>query len=314
MRGISPKVVVTFLISFVTMYALNSSKFLSLILADSFSNFVEIPASPSHDVSILKALSNPATFLHTVKRLYNQYGSEIRSYRPVMRKWCQVTHNCKFTDFEVEMLYMILRETKPQRVFEMAPNKGFSTHWILEALTQNDKSSTLYSYDVHNASLKFMKNPKFQERWIFTQGDYRDLLKSGELRMDKFDFIFIDALHNEEFSRGYCRNLLLPLQQQAVVAIHDIVADEFGGGRESAEVYKYMAFSPNVKNVFTMSRFGMPSILSPVENAVKLVHEIRASHGIVKPCNLATNDCKEAVYDPLYFVNNDAPTLFFQLN
>jgi hypothetical protein len=153
---------------------------------------------------------------------------------------------------------------------------------------------------------------EFQEKWTFTLGDYQDLLETKQLDMKGFDFIFIDALHTEEFSRGYCRKLLLPHTDQAVVAIHDIVADPDGGGRESSEVYKYIAFAPNIRNVFTMSRFGMPNILHPIPNAVEQVHKIRASHGIVQPCD--GNGCRQAIHDPLYFENNDAPTLFFQLN
>lgn len=312
-RMLTSKVAIALGLFCFVIVIINNSKSLSLcMMSDPALSTSRVPES-QHDSSIpiLKALSDRSTFLKTVIELYNSYGSEVRSYRPVMRQWCNRTNSCKFTDFEVEMLYMLLREIKPQRVFEMAPNKGFSTHWILEALSRNDDTSKLYSYDIHNRSLKYMNN-KFKDRWIFTLGDYQDLLKAGKLDMDGFDFIFIDALHTEEFSRGYCRNLLLPLRKIVVVAIHDIVADEFGGGRESSEVYKYIAFAKNVQNVFTVSQFGMPSILTPLENAVEMLHAIRASHKIVVPCQ--GDSCRQAVHDPLYFENNESPTLFFQLN
>ena len=108
---------------------------------------------------------------------------------------------------------MLVRHTKPQRVFEMAPNKGFSTHWILKALSLNNDTSTLHSFDIHNTSLRYMTD-EFQEKWTFTLGDYQDLLETKQLDMKGFDFIFIDALHTEEFSRGYCRKLLLPHTRQ----------------------------------------------------------------------------------------------------
>jgi len=267
--------------------------------------------SLQESIPVLKELSNPSTFMNTMTDLYDKYGSEIAAFRPTMRSWCQRTKSCKFTDFEVELLYMLIRHVKPQKVFEMAPNKGFSTHWILKALTTNDDTSRLYSYDIHNTSVPLMSED-FKERWHFMLGDYQDLLKTKELIMDGFDFIFIDALHTEEFSRGYCRNLLLPHKERAVVAIHDIVADEFGGGRESSEVYKYVAFATNIRNVFTVSRFGMPTILNPVQDAIEELHKIRAQHNIVMPCS--GDSCKQVIHDPLYFENNDAPTLFFQLN
>lgn len=264
-------------------------------------------------IPIMGSLSKTSTFLSTVTTLYDKYGSEIQALRPTMRAWCNVSKSCKFTDFEVEMLYMLIREHKPQKVFEMAPNKGFSSHWILSALHKNNDASRLYSYDIHNTSLKFMNEKHLKDRWSFTLGDYEKLLQTGDLHMDGFDFIFIDALHTEAFSRGYCTKLLLPHKTQAIVAIHDIVADNLGGGRESAEVYKYMAMANNIQNVFTVSRFGMPSLLRPVDNAVEKLHHIRASHGIGKPCK-GTTACQNAIHDPLYFENNDAPTIFFQLN
>jgi len=249
--------------------------------------------------------------MNTMSHLYGKYGAEIVAFRPAMKSWCESTDSCKFTDYEVEMVYMLIREYKPQRVFEMAPNKGYSSHWILKALHTNDRTSKLYSYDIHDRSVENMSK-QLKHRWEFTLGDYEELLKSGQLDMSGFDFIFIDALHTEEFSRGYCSKLLHPHKNRAIVAIHDIVADKFGGGRESSEVYKYLAFANNTKHVFTVSRFAMPTLLDPVLNAVEQLNKIRATNKIVAPCK--DDNCKNALYDPLYFQNNDAPTLFFQVN
>mmetsp|Transcript_20863 Transcript_20863/g.26946 ORF Transcript_20863/g.26946 Transcript_20863/m.26946 type:complete len:330 (-) Transcript_20863:175-1164(-) len=273
--------------------------------------YASVQENTKSSIPIMELLSDSSSFISTVETLYEKYGSEIAAFRPTMRTWCEKTDSCKFTDFEVEMMYMLIREVKPQKVFEMAPNRGFSTHWILKALTTNDETSKLYSFDIHDASVKEMTK-EFEHRWIFTLGDYEKLLETEELKMDGFDFIFIDALHTEEFSRAYCKKLLYPHKSKAVVAIHDIVANKYGGGRESSEVYKYMAFADNIKNVFTMSRFAMPTLLGPVVNAIQQLHKIRSAHGIIMPCS--GDECKEALYDSLYFKNNDAPTIFFQLN
>jgi predicted O-methyltransferase YrrM len=283
------------------------------IAADRVSASIPIMKQMS-SIPIMAQLSQPATFLSTIERLYEKYGGEVKALRQTMRKWCEQTQSCKFTDFEVEMLYMLIREIRPQKVFEMAPNRGFSSHWILAALHQNDNTSTLSSIDLHDNSVKHM-SAKYKDRWTFTMGDYEQLLKDRKLQMDQYDFIFIDALHTEEFSRGYCQKLLLPHKHpQTIVAIHDIVADHKGGGRESAEVYKYLAWENHViQNIFTMSRYGMPNFFRPVENAIAQLHAIRAKHGIVKPCD-PPSLCQDAMHDVLYFANNDAPTIFFQLN
>jgi predicted O-methyltransferase YrrM len=262
-------------------------------------------------MTTVQKLSQSDTFFPTLTELYSKYGSEIAAFRPEMREWCIKTKSCKFCDYEAEMMYMLMRDLKPQKVFEMAPNKGYSSHWILSALTKNDKTSRLFSFDIHDSSVRSMTD-RFRQRWTFKKGDYAELLKTGELNMAGFDFIFIDALHEEEFSRGYCKNILEAHKEKATVAIHDIAADKFGGGRESAEVYKWMAFAANkVRSVFTMSRHVAPNMNFPMKDYVEKLNELRVKHGIIDPC---TPNCDDSLHDVLYFKNGASPTLFFELN
>jgi len=247
-----------------------------------------------------------------IRMLYGKYGNEIAEFRPTMRAWCKRSKCCKFCDYEVEMLYMLIREYKPQKVFEMAPNQGYSSHWILHALHRNDATSTLHSIDLHGGSKNHM-DPSYKSRWFFTQADYAKQYDKGKLIMDDFDFIFIDALHEPAFSRGYCERLLSPHKRKAIVAIHDIVATEIGNGRESSEVYKYMAFDNKVRNVFTMSRYTMPNLYHPIKDAINILNQIRAEQHIITPC-IPDSTCNDPMHDLLDFQNNDSPTIFFQLN
>lgn len=275
--------------------------------------------SISHTASSTMALlANPETFYDTLQNLYQKYGAEIASFRPKMRAWCHVTTSCKFTDYEVEVLYMLIREHKPQRIFEMAPNVGFSTHWMLQAIHMNDDTSTLHSYDIHAASVKHMTE-RFRKRWKFTLGDYAKLYDKKKIDMNQYDLIFIDALHEPEFARGYCQRILSNNRHpNTIVAIHDIVADKYGGGRESSEVYKYLAFSNNAHHKFTMSPYAMPNLLyaPQTDMIVPKLNRLRAKLGIVKPCEeeKGSSTCDDILHDVLYFENNSAPTLFFQLN
>lgn len=259
----------------------------------------------------MQLLSQPQTFFPTVTALYERYGKEIAAFRPEMRAWCQKTDSCKFCDYEAEMLYLLVRDTKPQKVFEMAPNRGYSSHWILKALTMNDETSKLHSFDIHDNSVKYMTE-RFHRRWTFTKGDYAALLRTGELQLAGFDFLFIDALHEEEFSRGYCRDILDAHRERAVVAIHDIVANKLGGGRESAEVYKWMAYATHkVRSVFTMSPFVAPNMNFPMVDYVEKLNELRVRMGIIVPCAPTCNDSR---HDVLYFEQGDSPAIFFELN
>ena len=225
------------------------------------------PTSVSHGdtgaVSTLQALASTTTFKSTLETLYHKYGKEITDYRPTMRKWCEKTNSCKFGDYEAEMLFMLVREHKPQNVFEMAPNRGYSSHWILHALHLNDATSKLHSFDIHDASTKHM-DPEYKARWVFTLGDYSELYDEGKLPMDGYDFLFIDALHKPEFARGYCQRLFANHKRpNTVVAVHDIVATPSGGGRESEEVYKYLAMANNARNVFTSPDSPCPTLCTP---------------------------------------------------
>lgn len=197
--------------------------------------------------------------------------------------------------------------------FRNGTNRGFSSHWILNALHKNDKTSRLHSHDIHNASVPLM-DKNFRSRWNFTLGDYAKLFDEGKIEIDNFDFLFIDALHEEDFARGYCMRLLSNVKKRAIVAIHDIVADKKGGGRESAEVYKYLAFANNANHVFTMSHYAMPNLLyaSKAEEIVPKLNKLRARYDIVKHCD--EGNCDSVLHDPLFFPNNDAPTVFFHLN
>lgn len=266
-------------------------------------------------VPTLRALAGTETFLPTLQSLYQKYGTEIAQHRPTMRKWCEKTKSCKFGDYETEMLYMLVREHKPQNVFEMAPNKGYSSHWILHALHQNDATSRLHSFDIHDFSTKFMK-PEFRDRWVFTLGDYSALYDEGKLNMDQYDFLFVDALHEPAFARGYCQRLFANHKHpNTVVAIHDIVADPMAGGRESEEVYKYLAMANNAKNVFTYSRFAMPNTLYAPQTprVLPVINRLRSDLGIVPDCG-TPEDCARHNQGYMYFENNDAPAIFFTLN
>lgn len=108
-------------------------------------------------------LSHDIAFLPTLVSLYRTYGKEIVAQRQKMRLWCQQTNSCKFCDEEAEMVYMLLREMRPKSVFEMAPNRGYSTSWMLAALEMN-KYGNLTSFDLHDACTK---NVPANPRWTF---------------------------------------------------------------------------------------------------------------------------------------------------
>ena len=112
---------------------------------------------------LMGRLSRSDTLIATLERLYAQYGGEIREVREEMTAWCAVTQSCKFCDLEIEMLYMLVREWRPASMFEMAPDHGYSTRWILRAMRRNH-FGTLHSFDIKNDSLPFVHSRRWRRR------------------------------------------------------------------------------------------------------------------------------------------------------
>ena len=247
---------------------------------------------------IHKHLSSPHTMLQTLEELYSAYGVELRALHRRMKDWCRITQSCKFCDVEAEMLYMLIRKWRPNHVFEMAPNRGYSSHFILSALSVNDHGQ-LDSFDIHRAARKYM-DPALARRWNFTIMDVRAAVPTahvGARFMAKYDFVFIDALHTTDFSSWYTRSLLnYPVRCDTPVIIHDIVADMDGGGRESMPVFQYMAFAPDVRHTFTMHPRHAPSLLSHLDNS-SVIDMLRSKFGI--------NGYQK------YFECNASPSIFF---
>ena len=265
-------------------------------------------------IHVASTLSNPDLFFTKISELYKKYGNEIATFRPQMRKYCEEVQNCKFCDYEAEMLYMLIREYKPQRVFELvSPGMlGYTSHWILHALHENDNTSKLHSFGIHPNVRKHIGNSKYKSRFKGTQGDYGKQFDAGLIVMDQYDFILIDASTNPSFVEGYCKRLLGPHKRKALVAVHDIVSNNMSTGGPSI-LFRHILENKRIHNIFTVSSKFMPNIAQPIDGAVTKLNLIRAEAGIVKPCS-DPSSCDDPSHDHLYITQNDSPTLFFELN
>eukprot|EP00981_Chlorochromonas_danica_P000611 scaffold139_cov260-Ochromonas_danica.AAC.8 len=130
---------------------------------------------------------------------------------------------------ETELLYMRVRTAKPRLVFELGPACGWSSQAILLALEHNQQGE-LYSYDMERKAPLVIgalsKGKVLSKRWVFTEG-----LVQNTYQAKTWDFVYIDALHENHFSRWYVDHILVPLTQRSYpahttpllpVQIHDI--------------------------------------------------------------------------------------------
>ena len=57
-------------------------------------------------------------------------------------------HVAAFGDIEGEIMYLVIRELRPDCIFEISPAAGYSTNYILAALTANGHGC-LHSFDIN---------------------------------------------------------------------------------------------------------------------------------------------------------------------
>ena len=100
-----------------------------------------------------------------------------------------------------QILFSIIRSTRPKIVVETGVSDGISTAFILEALRDNNYGK-LYSIDV--TSKVYYRNDKkigwfipkeLKERWVFVEGRSQDKLRPLLSRLGEVDIFLHDSQH-----------------------------------------------------------------------------------------------------------------------
>src|SRR5665213_553562 len=83
--------------------------------------------------------------------LYSKYQSELveltRELAPLRERMLAEGYGADFGDMEAEILYMLLREARPDKIAEISPCHGYSTNYILAALTRNN-FGRVFSFEI----------------------------------------------------------------------------------------------------------------------------------------------------------------------
>jgi hypothetical protein len=83
--------------------------------------------------------------------LYEKYASELADLaaklQQVYFRMQSHDYGTTFGDVEGELLYMLVRETRPPNVFEISPDCGWSTNYLLAALSAN-QDGILHSFEI----------------------------------------------------------------------------------------------------------------------------------------------------------------------
>ena len=179
--------------------------------------------------------------------LYGKYHDELRGLAKRLRRQYHLMqahgYLATFGDVEGEILYMLLRESHPETVFEISPNAGWSTNYILAALTANahgvvhsfELSRTLRGRPTETIIREHQAPEWDQSRLIVHLGDARTTTTEVP---DTIDALFLDSCHEAFFARWYL-DTLFP-RVRGPVLIQDIAfVDGLEPSTEAQEVWAW---------------------------------------------------------------------------
>ena len=181
-------------------------------------------------------------------KLYERYTDELRSVgirlRDVYHRMQRRGDGTAFGDMEGECLYLLLREQKPDVVFEISPNAGWSTNYILAALTANQKG-VLHSFEVLTryrgrpieAIIRGNQHPDWDQRRLHVHiGDAR---QTTEAVGGPIDFLFLDSCHEAWFAQWYIATLFPRVS--GLVLIQDIAfLDQLEASSEAQHMWQWL--------------------------------------------------------------------------
>jgi predicted O-methyltransferase YrrM len=124
---------------------------------------------------------------------------------------------------EVEILYSIIRLTKPQLLVETGVGAGISTAYILKALQLN-KTGKLYSIDFYEAQEKcgWAIPPYLKKRWEIIRGISGEVLHPLLETLESIDVFLHDSDHSYHNMMFEFRTAWTFLKTGGIFLAHDV--------------------------------------------------------------------------------------------
>jgi hypothetical protein len=243
--------------------------------------------------------------------LYKTYGHDLMDVIGLAKKFCSRDGvRCLSEDIEMEVSYLRLRHVKPDIVWEVSPNDGFSTLFILHALQQN-RRGVLFSFDVIDKARNNLPI-HLHENWTFVMGDFRS-------RFHEFpvpDYLYLDSFHSAEFGLFY-REILFPsLKKHTFVSLHDVYNPQFWSDLHNERDMKlYPAWMANEEGLVILDWLAFQDNSEACR--VFTFANSRAPHEAATLISLRTRALKTRQSLTADDVSNSKrynPTIYFELN
>lgn len=200
---------------------------------------------------------------HNLIQIINKYYHEFSQFSYELSKKYhkdnQKNNKGAFGDLEGLIIYGLIREYKPKIIFEISPDTGMSTNYILQAVSKNSFGK-VYGFEIEktkykNPSLPTLKAIKTNQIDPTLVDKYYNLIigdATKECNLMKFgnpDIILIDSCHDKWFSEWYVDKLLPNVNYFSI--LQDI---SFSHMIELSTEADYVVDSINNKNFLLLDR------------------------------------------------------------
>lgn len=158
-----------------------------------------------------------------------RYGDELGD----VRAWAQGRNELdRFPErgaydwLESQILYLLVRLTRPRLVLEISPSSGYSSGFILLALNRNG-SGRLRSFDLRpdveaRARANFAAAGIDTRRWTFYAGEARETVAAAAAAEDTIELLFMDSEHTRGFAEWYVGTLFPAVPEGGLIHVHDV--------------------------------------------------------------------------------------------
>jgi predicted O-methyltransferase YrrM len=126
-----------------------------------------------------------------------------------------------------QVLYALVRHTRPRRIIEFSTSSGYSTSFTALALQKNG-GGLVESVDIdgraQTAAAAWLRQLGVFEHVRLHEGDCR--VAVPRLLGPDVDLVFIDTLHSFDIAEWYLRELVPSLDPSTLVHVHDVMPSE----------------------------------------------------------------------------------------
>ncbi|MGK7873249.1 MAG: class I SAM-dependent methyltransferase [Xenococcaceae cyanobacterium] len=203
-------------------------------------------------------------FIELSKKYDNELCQVARNLREKFHIMQSQGYGTTFGDVEGEIMYMVIRETQPEIAFEISPNAGWSSNYILAALSANGKG-TLHSFELlprmqGKPTEEVIRGNQCsqweQQRLVIHIGDARETVPSVK---ETINFLLIDSCHEDWFAEWYV-NTVFPRVEGPVIVQDIAFVDQMERSSESEYVWTW-----------AQSKHIQPTLIGAVEADIERV-------------------------------------------